>query len=158
MKRNKKKLNNKGFSLVELIIVIAIMAILTGALAPQLIKYLDKSRRAADVQAGQTIATAVSAALADEAAYNAAVAGDMTVTALYTNTSADAFKKAVVEILGTTAPKPKYLSATNTTFCIKIETDKSFSIYAGSSAATTPTGETVSPNMLYPNVGSTYSK
>ena len=32
---------NKGFSLVELIIVIAIMAILAGALAPALIKYLS---------------------------------------------------------------------------------------------------------------------
>ena len=29
-----KKTNNKGFSLVELIIVIAIMAILAGAIAP----------------------------------------------------------------------------------------------------------------------------
>ncbi|MBR3517707.1 MAG: prepilin-type N-terminal cleavage/methylation domain-containing protein, partial [Lachnospiraceae bacterium] len=29
--------NNKGFSLVELIIVIAIMAILVGVMAPQLI-------------------------------------------------------------------------------------------------------------------------
>lgn len=33
MKRTKR--NNKGFSLVELIIVIAIMAILAGVLAPQ---------------------------------------------------------------------------------------------------------------------------
>ena len=32
-----KKTNNKGFSLVELIIVIAIMAILAGAIAPTLI-------------------------------------------------------------------------------------------------------------------------
>lgn len=34
----KRFLQNEGFSLVELIIVIAIMAILAGALAPALIK------------------------------------------------------------------------------------------------------------------------
>ena len=39
-----KKLNNKGFSLVELIIVIAIMAILVGVVGTQVIPYLERSR------------------------------------------------------------------------------------------------------------------
>ena len=50
MNKNQKNLTNKGFSLVELIIVIAIMAVLVGVLAPQYIKYVEKSRVSADAQ------------------------------------------------------------------------------------------------------------
>ena len=53
-----KKMNNKGFSLVELIIVIAIMAVLIAVLAPQYLKYVEKSRISAD---GQTMDEFVSA-------------------------------------------------------------------------------------------------
>ncbi len=42
--------NNKGFSLVELIIVIAIMAILVGVMAPQLIKYINKAKVTNDLR------------------------------------------------------------------------------------------------------------
>lgn len=70
------KKSNKGFSLVELIIVIAIMAILAAAIAPALIRYIDKSRKADDVQFFGQIQTAASAALANEDAY-AAVASKL---------------------------------------------------------------------------------
>lgn len=46
----KKKMDNKGFSLVELIIVIAIMVILVAVLAPQYLRYVEKSRVSTDTQ------------------------------------------------------------------------------------------------------------
>ena len=57
--------NNKGFSLVELIIVIAIMAILVGVMAPQLIKYIEKTNVSSDVQLCDTVREAVQTAMMD---------------------------------------------------------------------------------------------
>ncbi len=59
------KKNNNGFSLVELIIVIAIMAVLVGVLAPQFIKYVEQSRRSRDISTAQEIREAVLADIAD---------------------------------------------------------------------------------------------
>lgn len=81
-----KKLNNKGFSLVELIIVIAIMAILAAALAPQLIKYIEKSRISSDKTAAASVKSAFDTAISNEDAYDEAVAGANVITC---TTSAD---------------------------------------------------------------------
>ena len=72
-----KKMNNKGISLVELIIVIAIMAILVGVLAPQFIKYVEQSRESADLQTIEEIKTAIETWTAD----TGAATGTTTVTA-----------------------------------------------------------------------------
>ena len=62
--------NNKGFSLVELIIVIAIMAILVGVMAPQLIKYIEKSKVSADTQVADSVHTAILTAMMDPEVVN----------------------------------------------------------------------------------------
>ena len=62
--------NNKGFSLVELIIVIAIMAILVGVMAPQLIKYIEKTNVSSDTQLCDSVKTAVTTAMMDPSVIN----------------------------------------------------------------------------------------
>lgn len=57
----------KGFSLVELIIVMAIMAILVGVVASQVIPYMEKSRQAKDQQQLSSIGTTIVTAITDSA-------------------------------------------------------------------------------------------
>lgn len=57
---------NQGFSMVELIIVIAIMAVLAGFLAPKLIQYMNKARLSVDIDTGNKIAKAILVAITDE--------------------------------------------------------------------------------------------
>lgn len=59
--------NNQGFSLVELIIVIAIMAILVGVVGTQVIPYIEKSRQAKDIQIMNGLCTATISAFTGNA-------------------------------------------------------------------------------------------
>ena len=61
---------NKGFSLVELIVVIAIMAVMTSVLAPSLLGYVEQSRMAKDNSAMGEVTNAIKLALADQDVYD----------------------------------------------------------------------------------------
>ncbi len=106
---------NKGFSLVELIIVIAIMAILAAAIAPALIRYIDKSRKADDIAAAETVNTAVQTSLSNEDAYDE-IMDNMTGAVLlkadqeqaFPTTTYPNFAKEVNSNLGGKTPKLKY--------------------------------------------------
>ena len=76
--QNLKK-NNKGFTLVELIVVIAILGVLMAVLVPQYIQYVEKSKVATDTSAMSEVSHAIEIALADETIYNALPTADFTV-------------------------------------------------------------------------------
>lgn len=132
----KKEGKNKGFSLVELIVVIAIMAILAIVIAPQVMKYIGKSKDSVDDANISLYKTAVTTALADEAVYSEVAATDadtvtITVTAVtggsptvtYGNTKATSeFVKELDSILESTYPVPA--KAGHTKFTITINIDK----------------------------------
>ena len=98
--KKQKSMGNKGFSLVELIIVIAIMAILVGVLAPQLLKYVERSRQAKDIQAVDTVHTAIVTAMLDPAVDDAPASKNYTdLASLYGDTASPKFVAAVKEIV-----------------------------------------------------------
>ena len=80
MKKEMKKKNNKGFSLVELIVVIAIMAVLMVVLAPAMLRYVEKTRIQKDDSAASEVRNALELTLANDSICSALNYGDVTVT------------------------------------------------------------------------------
>ena len=94
--------NNKGFSLVELIIVIAIMAILVGVMAPQLIKYIEKTNVSSDTQLADTVKSAVTTAIMDPAVITSSGYSFKNTSASITSINLGGeFQNSVAETLGT---------------------------------------------------------
>jgi len=100
MTKRREGVNNKGFSLVELIIVIAIMAILAGAITPAVIRYIRKARAAKATEEAKVIVSAVEASLATKAGEDVT----LVYSYLYTNEAGQDFNVGLVTnwILGTT--------------------------------------------------------
>ncbi len=68
----RRRHDNRGISLIELIVVIAIMGILVGVISPMFMKYVKKSQKSRDVYTADEIARAANIAFVEnEEAYNA---------------------------------------------------------------------------------------
>lgn len=103
--------NNKGFSLVELIIVIAIMAILVGIVGTQVIPYINRSRVAKDQQILSSFLTDGTSAFsmnAEDAVNGAQLiltksGTNWTLTTTGSNVAATSIQDTFAELNGTTA-------------------------------------------------------
>lgn len=68
--KRKTRQNNSGFSLVELIIVISIMGVLLGVIAPAFIRYVQKSRIVKDEQNLDIVRQTIETMLSNEDFYD----------------------------------------------------------------------------------------
>lgn len=152
------KKDNKGFSLVELIVVVAIMAVLMTVLAPALLRYVEDTRLQKDNSAIAEIANAMKIAAADETINTAiANAGDtgLTITfksaagdnaagakaATYTTSALDTEVKAVVPSF-TTGSNTYNKSTKNITLTIKMDSTTGNIVVEGGGMITTPNATT----------------
>ncbi len=74
------KKNNKGFSLVELIVVILIMAIIGVALTPQIMKWVGNAQKSNDVTNYNSLVSNASLAIVELQKDNKAYKGTITIT------------------------------------------------------------------------------
>lgn len=115
-KMKQKKADNKGFSLVELIIVIAIMAILVGIVGTQVIPYLNKSKESKDLQIINSYSTAAMTAYSSNAGsitIPTPVSGDAKIEVLvHTSTAGDegTLATAIKELTYNSIPSGKFTS------------------------------------------------
>lgn len=116
MKKLLNKKNNKGFSLVELIVVVLIMGIIAVALAPQVMKWVETARDNSDENTAKDIKSAVQIAIAESRSKGeASSAGTYTVS----STGIAGFPAAdeIVEVLGGEYPQ----TSSSTAYSITID-------------------------------------
>lgn len=142
-------MRNKGYSLMELIVVVAILGILTVTLAPKLIKYVNQSRLSRDMDTGRKLAHAITSVVTDETMYSHAQpqATPIPVSSMEDTTFKDAVYNiiAVDQVIGTAKRDVDGNKIVHQVFYYKLDTERNkVEIFYGG---------TSDDYMVYPVVG-----
>ena len=127
----------EGFSLIELIIVIAIMAILIGVVALVVLPYLESSRESTDRAALKEVATAFKTAASINSKYATTVNNTLSSAKDSSSLDADLKKKIESYLEKSLADTEKGLSSKNCTgkkFYFQ-KSNKGFKVFIGASAS-----------------------
>jgi type IV pilus assembly protein PilA len=122
------KKNNKGFSLVELIVVVLIMGIIAVALAPQVMKWVGTARENSDKNTAKDIKSAVNIAVADFQSQGGTLSANVTfkvTSAGVSGISNATLKTCVTEVLNGDYPTP---ADTTQVFQVVIGSDYSVTV------------------------------
>lgn len=131
---------NKGFSLVELIVVVAIMAVLVGILAPAYLSYVEKTRRGTDENTAEEVRHSIEIAAADICVYDELKGGKTfefsNGTSLGAHTGyGNALKEAMTDVYSSKTFDLKSKKYSTKKYTVKVEAQA-----GGSGAALTVTG------------------
>lgn len=134
---------NKGFSLVELIVVVAIMAVLVGILAPAYLSYVEKTRRGADENMAEEVRHSIEISTAEICVYDE-LSGGATFkfskgTGIASVATTNAFKETMEDVFGTKTFDIKSKKYNGKTYTVTI-TSPAAGAGSGSGAALIVTG------------------
>lgn len=155
--------NEKGFTLIELIIVIAILAIISAIAIPNILSAVDNSKKTADLTNGKVIADAAATA---RTTFTGAGTGEgiylVSLTGIGDVAYAGTLGQAIWRQLNESAPVPKYkaeAAAASVAYAVQIDANGVITVYtcAGVTTPLVPSTAAITTGVeVYPNPHADY--